>query len=60
MKAIMAPADAPNEDAFVLGDAAAEVAIELRPNEDENDEDDEGVSLTLRMRRTIVKFREKM
>jgi len=42
MKAIMAPADSPNEDAFVLGDVAAELEIEARPDDDDDsDSDDE-------------------
>ncbi len=44
----LAPADSPDEDSFVLGDVAAEVELEVRPEEEEAEDgddaaDDEGV-----------------
>jgi hypothetical protein len=43
LKAVLAPADSPSDDMFVLGDVAAEVEMEARPEveEEEADEADE-------------------
>ena len=38
MPVALAPADAPNEDEFVLGDVAAELEMEPRIEEDEEED----------------------